>query len=59
MSRFHMRIALLSLGVVLGYGSAIARYYRGPSHAYGSFCRHGEEPQGPPARGQETPKPVH
>ena len=39
MSRYRMRIALLSLGVVLGYGSAIARYYRGPSHGQGFFCQ--------------------
>lgn len=59
MSRFRLRIALLSLGVVLGYGSAIARYYHGPSHGHGFFCHQGAEGWGPSPPGQGTPKPVH
>ena len=58
MSRFRLRIALLSLGVVFGYGSAIARHFHGPSHGHGFFCDQGAQAQGPSPRGQGTPKPA-
>lgn len=32
MSRSRLKIAVLSLGVVLGYGSAAFHYLRGPHH---------------------------
>ena len=41
MRRFHIRIALLALGVVLGYGSAIAHY----GHHRGHFREHCDEPK--------------
>ena len=35
MRRYRLRIALLTLGVVLGYGSAIAHAIRHQDHHYG------------------------
>jgi hypothetical protein len=68
MSRYRLRIVLLSLGVLFGYGSAIARYSRGTGD-HGFFCHHGffaRAPEGAPRpetgsaapRGQGMPKPV-
>ncbi|MFT3927618.1 MAG: hypothetical protein QM778_34120 [Myxococcales bacterium] len=59
MSRYRMRIVLLSLGVVFGYGSAIARHYRAEHSGQGWFCSHHTDLQGPHAsRGGAAPKPV-
>lgn len=62
MRRFRIRVVLLSLGVVLGYGSAIGRAWYGHGwydHHHGH--RHdGCRDQGPdhdrdPARGSDAP----
>ena len=41
MTRYRLRIALLALGVVFGYGSAIAHY----THHRGHFHHRCEEPK--------------
>jgi hypothetical protein len=33
MTRHRVKVALLGLGVLLGYGSAFAHFYRGHGHA--------------------------
>jgi hypothetical protein len=38
MRRYHFRVTLLTLGVVLGFGSAIARY--GFGYRFGHDCHH-------------------
>jgi len=38
MRRYHVRVTLLTLGVVLGFGSAIARY--GFGYRFGHDCHH-------------------
>lgn len=38
MRHYHVRIALLTLGVVLGYGSALAHAYRDTGHAPVHHC---------------------
>jgi hypothetical protein len=38
MRRYHFRVALLTLGVVLGFGSAIARF--GFGYRFGHDCHH-------------------
>ena len=63
---FRWRIALLTLGVVLGYGSAIAHFAHWHGHGYGyghGHCRDhwssGPWSDAPPQPGHEKPsKPV-
>jgi hypothetical protein len=38
MRRYHVRVTLLTLGVLLGFGSAIARY--GFGYRFGHDCYH-------------------
>jgi len=57
MSRYRIRIVLLSLGVVFGYGSAFARYYRAEHGGEGFFCGHHEDPRGA-SHDVAAPKPV-
>ncbi len=40
MSRYHLRIVLLSLGVLFGYGGAIFRHYRATHGGQSFFCGH-------------------
>lgn len=57
MRRYHVRVTLLALGVVLGFGSAIARYgfgyHFGPDwhhhhgHHHGWECDDDESPPAP------------
>lgn len=41
MSRYHLRLLLLGLGVVFGYGSAIAHF--GHHHGHHHFRKHCDE----------------
>lgn len=64
MGYFRWRIALLTLGVVLGYGSAIAHFAHWHGHGYGHGPCHdhwssGRWSDAPPERGQQnSPKSV-
>ena len=54
MSRYHLRIVLLSLGVLVGYGSALARHVYGPLRGHGALCSHLDQH----AHDEGRPKPV-
>ena len=42
MGGYRLRVTLLTLGVVLGYGSAAAHLYRHGLHAPFGHCHHAE-----------------
>jgi hypothetical protein len=53
MGRYRLRIVLLSLGVVLGYGSAVAHFMHWHGYGYGyghGHCRHDHWSDGHPDR---------
>jgi hypothetical protein len=65
MGRYRLRIVLLSLGVVLGYGSAVAHFTHWHGYGYGyGHCRHDHGSNGYGNGGWQddshhaTPKPV-
>jgi hypothetical protein len=67
MDRYRLRIVLLSLGVILGYGSAaahFARWHAWHDHRYEHApCHHdwfGSDADLPQERGHDNqPKPLH
>lgn len=55
MRRFRFRVALLTLGVVFGYGSAMMRWTHGPDwrhhhHHCADYDDRDRQPAAPPAR---------
>lgn len=46
MRRVPLRIVLLSLGVVFGFGSAIAHGMHGHNHAWHGHCHHDDRDRG-------------
>jgi hypothetical protein len=59
MLRYRLKIFLLSLGVVAGYGSALAHHFYGHAWHQRDFCAQHEQPGEAAWQSKNSGKPVH